>query len=1018
MPRRARFWAGAFVALAIVRAAAGVEGVQLPKTLPALEARGSWHDTLDELSDLGIPQNWKILGPLSAESVRLFEKQLDPDKNDDWSKPVTDNMGRVFKATTWDRPKDDDGCYVDLSDIFASPPVAPLIYASTEIFSPVDGQALLWFENSGKAIVYWNNQIVLGGSVSKATNSLGVTGKKSKYEGVSNALYPVPVELKQGKNVLKIKLLKERWQQLKGWGFFARIERNDVGWHEMLLAKLKELYPEQYIANTGAQMRMHLGRLYERAGELEKAFAMYREVEAQYPKMRDAFDDAQASLKRLKDKSDSGDVVRGWSAAFGAFRTAIDNGRAYEADQAMRRFLAQFPFSDEAGLALCYRGGLRLDYAFDEAARPFFECAVSEYSRSEAVRKMGVKGLEFAKFLKPQHNRFDVENSVEASFTAITRQVQNGNRVDMTNGMKALGELLLSKPDALVRAGGTELYPRYAGLNQVAHEFLRTFNEDERKAFRAPLERGAASRYREASARREPLALEEVSQKFPGTVAAAQALNEASNLYLDRGMYERAAQTIRILRKDYAGSGLLDEKILAAKEAHALKALNQTAAEKSEGIAMYGANSQHAGAPLNAPAPVPGNVEWMRPLKPSEFQIRAQNSWSEDKIFKHFESFPIVSNGRVFAATREEIKAIDLASGRDVWSKNWNNPGYVLMDRFAGFPLTLPCAQDGKVFLRCVNPDRGSVLRCYAESDGALLWDTEKNNSLRATYMCSEPLAAYGMVYAVYFEPLDVDTSRCGILALNAQSGNVVWRRQFGSGNSGIQISEQIKESKKLQILYRITLQLGPPAAHDGMIYTSTGLSSVAALNAYTGEIHWITEYPMLRTGGVALGHSGIEYFLPRLVKCLARGPSSPVVSDSVVALAPKDCSGVLGFDRISGALLWCQEILDSRFIAGLCGNNLLAADDTVTALDMNTGRVAWEYSPDSKKLQAQPGYCGGILYLPYEDGIHRVNARDGKLVEKTKFDPMLANTAANLVVTDKHIVGVNARSVFSIGGK
>lgn len=414
----------------------------------------------------------------------------------------------------------------------------------------------------------------------------------------------------------------------------------------------------------------------------------------------------------------------------------------------------------------------------------------------------------------------------------------------------------------------------------------------------------------------------------------------------------------------------------------------------------------------------PGGLEWTQQIKQTDYLNRARGSWSEDRWFYHYEAFPIVSNGKVFTTTRDEIRAIELETGKELWTKNWGGPNYMIADKFSGYPLSMPCASDGRVYMRAFSPERQSVLRCYAESDGTLIWDSQKLTALRGCYMSSEPLVAYNHVYAVYCEPLDADTSRCGMVALDVKTGALLWKRVFGVGNSGIQISERVRESRLTPILYRVTLQLGPPSAQDGVIYTSTGLASLAAVNAYSGEIEWVAAYPSLRTGNIATGHSGIEYFIPRLMKFLARGPCSPVISGDVVALAPRDASGVLAFERGTGELLWTNELMDARFIAGVSNGNLIAADDTVTALNIKTGRTAWEYSSDSKRLLAQPGYSGGVLYLPYEDGIHRVDARTGKQIDTTKWDPKLANGAGNLVVSGRRVLGVTYNTVFSLGGK
>ena len=221
--------------------ARAIESLTLPADMPPLDRRGSWRETLEDLGALNIPQNWTLLGPISNETARSFEKQLEPELTDDWTKPLTDNLGRLLKPSAWSKPKEDDGCYVDLADIFANPPASPIAFAETVIDSPVDGPALLWFENAGRATVYFNNREIVK-----------VSGKHQKIESALNSLYPIPIDLRRGKNVLKLKIMNERRQTQKGWGFYARIERDDLEWRKQLLAKLKELYPDEDARQAGA----------------------------------------------------------------------------------------------------------------------------------------------------------------------------------------------------------------------------------------------------------------------------------------------------------------------------------------------------------------------------------------------------------------------------------------------------------------------------------------------------------------------------------------------------------------------------------------------------------------------------------------------------------------------------------------------------------------------------------------------------------------------------------------------
>jgi outer membrane protein assembly factor BamB/TolA-binding protein len=832
------------------------------------------------------------------------------------------------------------------------------------------------------------------------------------------------------------------------------------------LAKLKELYPDEDNAQEGAEERLLLARALEKNNAPEQALAAYQEVLQRFPAFEDPCDEARDALKRLKGDGPKEDPLRApqaWSVAEEHFRTALNAGQTLAADRIMRDFAGRFPFSEECGIALCNRGGLRLDYACDESALPFYERAMNEFSRNETVRNMGLRGVEFARLYRPERGQLETNRQAETSLAAIQRQLRNGNNQDNAAGLKALGDLLVAQPGALVRVGGPELYPRCASLTVVAREFLATLTPEERQLFREPMARAAETHYRQALSMNDALELEELARKYPGAEGSAKALNRAGNLYLDHGLYARAAEAFGALLRDFKGSGLIDEALAAAKEIRALQGLGQAQAARDaarklvldyagsklniEGREMtvgafaaeverhlpvradqespqngleyetFAANTRRMGAALATPAPVPAALEWVHGIQQSDAAVRARSIWSDDKTYFHAEPFPVAGGGRIYFATRQEVRAIDPANGKEIWRKNWGNAAsYAGYDKSTGFPVTCPVFKDGKLFVRVISSERNSVLRCYDAENGKVDWDSERN--LRALMWNSEPLAAYNLVYASYFEPVDHDMVRCGIAALDARTGALVWKKTFGVGNSGVRLAERTRETRTALSHIRNTLQLGPPSAYEGVVYAATGLGSLAALNAYTGEVLWLTDYPRLRAGPLSDGNSGLTPFAPRWMKVLARGPSSPVVGDDVVVLAPRDAAGIAAFDRRTGEMRWSRELLDARFIAGVCEGKLLAADDVVTALDMNTGKIAWEFTPDSKRLAGQPGYSGGMLYLPYEDGLRIVDARNGKLSSQHEWDQKTEGPLVNFLVLGTRIIGVNYGMVGSLRAK
>jgi outer membrane protein assembly factor BamB len=438
----------------------------------------------------------------------------------------------------------------------------------------------------------------------------------------------------------------------------------------------------------------------------------------------------------------------------------------------------------------------------------------------------------------------------------------------------------------------------------------------------------------------------------------------------------------------------------------------------------HAGNARRTGAAPLTPSPKPGALAWSAPLGRSASSEMAMHFWPEDNQYPHWQPFPVVAGGRVFNSTFEGIQCLDSASGQAVWKQNWISSGGLWADKFTGFPISCPTATAERVYLR-VLAGAQSALRCYRAGDGKLLWSTEANAGLKKTVWLSDPLVAGGLAVAVFLEEFpqgDGGVARNGynvhgVAAFDAESGDLRWKRALAAGVTGIRVCEEVRGRDNRQYTaYRGSMQLGPPATDGSVIYAPTGLGSLAALNAFTGEVLWLAGYPRLRCDDLQNGTSGALPFVPRMLKINARGPCSPIVADDVIVLAPKDATGILAFDRKDGRIRWARDLDDSRFLVGLSDGNLIAADSSVSAISLGTGRTVWQFALE-KRLLGQPGYSGGIVYSPTQGGVQLVDAHTGKALESVAWDKKIG-ALANLVVTGQRIVGVNAKYVAALSAK
>ena len=351
----------------------------------------------------------------------------------------------------------------------------------------------------------------------------------------------------------------------------------------------------------------------------------------------------------------------------------------------------------------------------------------------------------------------------------------------------------------------------------------------------------------------------------------------------------------------------------------------------------------------HGPSPEPGGVAWAQPSIASGALDHAKSVFGVDSK-THLQSVPVTDGKRVFVGAMESLRALDLDSGRILWTQTWAG-GMTGMygattGGFNGFPSSVPLVNGDKVIIRAQSLT--SSLKCFDAATGALRWTSDAQPELKKLVWISDPAAAYGMIFAMYIEPGDFNVH--GAAALDAETGRLRWRTSLVSGATGIKMSAGY---------FQASNHIGPPAIDAGELYVETGLASVAAINAFTGEARWVSSYPRVQLGDMRRGNTGTFDITARSFKTFSRGPLPPMVLDNLVVASPHDGNGVIAFDRRDGSIIWHRELLDCRYIAGIEGGKILACDDGVTALNAATGVTAWRVDLEGQHLQGSPTLSG-----------------------------------------------------------
>lgn len=931
-----------------------------------------------------------------------------------------------------------------------------LIYLTREFEAAQDGEMTMFFSMPGAWAAWIDGRLIgrsnwgnlqVDGLRRKVTLAKGRHRLLLKFAGHQNAGWTFRVRF-GSEPYIPIKLLALAWAQRR----FPQA----AGWYNLPGAATWMV--EAYGRGSGAEVLYALGEATATLAASREDLRWNAIWRAQYY-LRDqgasvpTVSFCRTMLDRMETWNDSQVASRAWELTNAIYDKSRDAGEEGWADALLRTSTARYPsVAGSAAAALIYRGALRQDLALSHASRPFFDRAVHEYADVKIARDYGPNGLLFFRSYRPERLLFETLSDVQSRVQDAPRSLQTGEQDDVLRTMRTLGEVLRGEGSSMIRLSGSLFEPRYVGVREYVRSLLASLKSDTLAVYRKIVAADAEQRYEALAEQGNPEDMETLGATYPLTHVAARALNHAGNLYLDRGAYGQATSVFKVLLHDYRDSldaagvspvlvaaklaraefldgqwaeALADARSMAqsmpgqtfplrgqpvAAEAFAaqIKQAVQQAeklgdATPDDGAATYAGGPRRAGPPAGGEAPEPKSLAWVRPAlqAPSVEQARA---WFYPSPFPVLGTYPVLAGGRTFVGTLEGLQALDTRTGAVLWTNSWSSQGALIDRQFTGFPVTCPTCYDGFVYVRALE-ERRSSLRCYDAEKGRLRWTSETVPSLRQAVWVSDPLIAYGMAIGVFFERTDLNTH--GLAALDLRTGALRWKRLLVTGSTGIQAGERY---------YGSSMQLGPPAAEAGVVYAPTGLGTVVALNAYNGEVVWISGYPRIEIKSDDHGNSRVSSGLQpmRLLRLLTKGPCSPVVAGDTLVVAPKDAAGLIGFDRATGRQRWKLEVLDVRYLAGTSGDKVLVVDDTVKAVDAKTGRLFWAHQLPDTGLFGGPAYAGGALYLPTDQRLQRLDAASGQVLSEYTWDRR-TGPLGNLMVSGDRIVGVGENSVAAL---
>ncbi|MBA4389168.1 MAG: hypothetical protein C0404_14440, partial [Verrucomicrobia bacterium] len=154
----------------------------------------------------------------------------------------------------------------------------------------------------------------------------------------------------------------------------------------------------------------------------------------------------------------------------------------------------------------------------------------------------------------------------------------------------------------------------------------------------------------------------------------------------------------------------------------------------------------------------------------------------------------------------------------------------------------------------------------------------------------ASPAAGRGMVVAgITHDDIRGRThisSSAELAAFESRTGKLLWRTTLAR-ISPLKIT-QSRYPRKIRILTT------PPAVKDGVVYHVTNAGSIAAVDAQTGTVIWMTRYPQSKE---VLDNFSALGFVWR--------NEPPVIRGNMLYVTPVDCPYLLCMDKETGKIIW-----------------------------------------------------------------------------------------------------------------
>lgn len=417
--------------------------------------------------------------------------------------------------------------------------------------------------------------------------------------------------------------------------------------------------------------------------------------------------------------------------------------------------------------------------------------------------------------------------------------------------------------------------------------------------------------------------------------------------------------------------------------------------------------------PFFRPPPAPAEEAGAAPLPPRTWSWhigRSAKHRSQGDLFLHHQLgededdtflpyFPVLQHGLLYVATDITVYAFDLLTRKPrlLWKREMPIPtSRILFDNRAVHTATLA---DGRLYVPLVTTMGEAVRRlnwldvtypiphralfCFDAMTGKDLWKVggqrDAEEFLKKASFTMAPICDAGRCYAgATFWKMKTDPIDHYVVALDAESGELVWKRQLSAGFLETNLFDN---SARESFGSAVTLR-------GDTLYYATNMGLVAALDKHSGRIRWLRRY--------------LQYQIPptreiQPIQLPLRWLNNPIIAtERGVFAAPMDSPYLLALDPETGKDLYpfLSQASDKavpdpqQYLLGEAEGILVSqGPEGLTGFDLaRGGRRRWIFTPEQGIPIGRGMLTGEDVLFSTEQGLYRLDARTGSLESLTPW--------------------------------